>query len=196
MCGRSLITGAGEDLASVKTYVRLRWILVIVLVPFVVLGLVVLAAEIYGLVRYDPAYFSETYVERYDTPEAVVRELEVALQSEDQELLAELQGLRRPARFKTSPSMVFVMLLERTDRYIAYLYFDPRTYERHPHYLEQVEGRWIVSPSDVYYYVHSGQWQRVFLPLAIIWWAVGTVVLVAVWVSRVSERLRAPLYGE
>jgi hypothetical protein len=176
--------------------IRFRWILGVLLVPFVLLGLAVLATRLYGLMRYEPAYFTETYLERYETPGSVVRALESALQTDDQLLLAELQGLRWPAQFRTSPSMVFAMLLERTDRYTAYLYFDMQTYERYPHYLEQVEGRWVVSPPDLYYYMNSGQWQSVFLPLSITWWISGLAFVIVVWVSRVFGRSRARLYGE
>jgi hypothetical protein len=180
---------------KVKMYVRFRWILAVVLLPLVVLGLVVLATGITGLLRHDPAYFTETYVERYNTPGSVTRALETALQTDDQALLAELQGLRSPAAFETSPSLIFVMLWEHTDRYITYLYFNMKTYERHPHYIEEVNGRWVVAPPDLYYYMHSGRWQRVFLPLAIFWWVLGFVAIVLVWISRVTKRARARMYG-
>jgi hypothetical protein len=179
-----------------RAYIRFRWIAAVVLVPFVLLGLVVLAVKAYGLVRHDPAYFSEPYITRYGTPEAVVRALEIALQTDDQALLAELQGLRWPARFKTSPGMAFIMLLERNDRYTTYLYFDVQTYKRYSHYLEQVKGRWVVSPPDLYYTMHSGQWQQSFWRLATIWWVVGAVVILAVGFARASERFRAWLYTE
>jgi hypothetical protein len=177
-------------------HVRFRWFLFVIAVPFVLLGLVVLAVKIYGLVRYDPGYFETPYLERYTTPGDVARALEGALQSDDRPLLAELQGLRWPAEFTTAPSMIFVMLWERTDRYFTYLFFDMQTYERHPHYFEEVQGRWVVSPADVYYYVHSGAWKRVFYPLATVWWLLGAVAIGGVWVFRASERMRARLYGE
>jgi hypothetical protein len=177
-------------------HVRFRWILFVVLVPFVILGLMVLAVKAYGLVRYNVDYFAEPYQERYSTPGDVARALEAVLQNGDPELLAELQGLRWPAQFTTSPRMIFVMLWERTDRYFTYLFFDMQTYERHPHYFEEVQGRWVVSPADLYYYIHSGAWQRVFWPLATVWWLLGAVAIGAVWVFRASERMRARLYGE
>jgi hypothetical protein len=181
---------------KIKLHVRLRWILFVILLPFVLLGVLVLAVAAYDLVRHDPAYFADAYRERYSTPGEAARALEGVLQRNDEAMLAELQGLRWPAEFYASPDMIFVMLLEHTDRYITYLYFDMQTYERHPHYFEEVDGRWVVAPTDAAYYVHSGQWQRVFWPLAIVWWLLGVVTIGMVWLFRASARARARLYGE
>lgn len=179
-----------------RFYVRPRWIVTVAITPFVVLGLLILVVKAYGLVRYDPIYFAEPYLGRYSTPGDVARAMEGALKSDDKALLAELQGLRWPAKFETSPSMIFVMLWDRTDRYFTYLFFDMQSYERYPHYFEKVNGRWVVSPDDLYFYVYSGQWQRVFWPLAIVWWLLGIVAIGIVWVFRASERARARLFGE
>jgi hypothetical protein len=174
----------------------LRWALFVALLPLVVLGLVILATKVYGLVRYAPDYFSEMYVERYETPGQAARALEVALRSGDQALLDELQGLRWPATFEMAPTISFVMLWERTDRYITYLYVDMETYERHAHYFEEVDRRWVVAPSDLYYYMNSGRWRETFMPIAIVWWLGGGIALVLIWLYHFSERLRARLYGE
>lgn len=173
-----------------------RWILAAALLPLLLAGLFVLAMQVYGQVRYDSDYFTAAYVEQYDTPGAVARALESALQTGDQALLAELQGLRRPATFKTSPTLIFTMLWDRGDRYISYMYFDMQTYRRHMHYFEQVQGRWVVSPPDAYYYLHSGHWLKAFVPLAIFWWLLLIVVLLGLWASRASARTRAELYGD
>lgn len=179
-----------------RLYVRLRWIVFVVLAPFVVLGLLVLIVSAYGLVRYDPAYFTDLNLEQYGTPGDTARTMEGALQTGDQATLTELQGLRWPADLETAPSMIFVKLLERTDRYTTYLFFDMETYERHPHHFEEVKGRWVVSPPDLYYFMQSGQWKRVFWPLAVIWWLLGAVAIGLVWILRTSERARARLFGE
>jgi hypothetical protein len=168
----------------------------VALLPLVILGFIALATTAYGLVRHDPAYFAQEYLERYSTPGEVARTLESALQNGDEELLAELQGLRWPARYEANPKLTFVMLWESTDRYFTYLYFDMQTYERQPHYIEEVDERWVMSPPDLYYYMRSGRWKGVFLPIAIVWWLVGGVTIVLVWMARVSERFRAQLYGE
>jgi hypothetical protein len=184
-----------NSLVKVKQVVDFRWVVAAALLPLVLMGLLALGVQIHDLVRYDPAYFSETYVERYGAPGAAARALERALQAGEQALLAELQGLQRTAAFETSPDMIFIMLWERGDRYISYLYFDMQTYERHMHYFEQVKGRWVVTPLDAHYYLHSGRWLRIFLPVAIVWWALEVVVVLSVALYRVSARLRAQMYG-
>ena len=171
--------------------VGLRAFLYLVLIPFVLLGLVVLVAKAYGLVRYDPAYFGETYNAQYASPGAAAKALESALQTNDQSLLAELQGLRWPAKFATSPTITWVQLWERTDRYVTYLYFDVSLDEPYPHHVEQVQGRWVVSPPDLYYFVESGAYKNVFLTFSLIWWASGSFALGLVYLLSTSERFRA-----
>ncbi|HSJ55662.1 MAG TPA: hypothetical protein VLC95_00675 [Anaerolineae bacterium] len=148
------------------------------------------------MIRYDPAYFAGVYREEYYEPAAVARALEGALQTGNQRLLAELQGLRRPVALETGRDIVFVMMWDRTDRYVTYLYFNNRTYERLPHHVMRVKGRWVVSPPDLNFYLQSGHWRNVFFPLAATWWIAGSLAVGFVWLVRASDRLRASLYGE
>lgn len=190
------ILGAERRRPRLRLPVRPRWILLVLLAPFVVLGLLVVGIEAYSLVRYDPAYFADVYLDRYSMPSDVARTLEVALQTGDDVLLAELQALRWPAEFETGPGIAFTMLWERTDRYLTYLYVDMQSYERHPYHLELVNGRYVVAPADLHYFLYSGQWKQVFFPLAITWWALGLAALGLVWLFRVSGSMRARLCGE
>jgi hypothetical protein len=171
--------------------VRLRWILIVALLPLEVLGLLAVALQAYRLVRHDPVYFTPELAARYASPGDAARLLETALQSGDEALASELQGLRWPAALPSSPGIKFVMLLERTDRYLTYLYVDMRDYERYPQHLEEVRGRWVVVPADLAFYLHSGQWRQSFLALSITWWLLAGLVLGAVWWLRTSERGRA-----
>jgi hypothetical protein len=173
----------------------LRWILAVAFLPFVVLGLLVLAVQLAARLRYDPSYFGQAYVERYSTPEAAVRALEQALQTNDEQLLAEVMGLRRTARFPTGHSLAFVRLWERTDRYRTYLYFDRETYERYLYPFEYVRGRWVVSPPDLYYTMRSGRWRGAFLPAALAWWVFGAAAIGTVWLCRRSVRFRGWVLG-
>jgi hypothetical protein len=174
----------------------MRWILIVALLPVMIVGLLGLAVLAWSLVRYDPAFFTEIYREQYGASASTARALEVALQAGDRMLLAELQGLQSTTTFETGPSIDFVRLWEYSDRYITYLYVDMQTYERHPHYVERVRGRWVVAPPDLYYYMRSGRWKGVFLPIAVVWWVLGTVAIAAVWLFRASPRFRAWLYGD
>ena len=184
-----------KSLPDMRRFVDARWVMLATLVPLLVLGLYVLAIQIHGLMRYDPAFFTDEYVEQYGTPGAVARALETALQNDDQMLLAELQGRQRPAEFYTSPSIIFVMMWERTDRYFTYLYFDMQTFERHTYHFEEVDGRYVAMQPDPYFYLSSGRWVLVFLPIAIAWWAIEIVAVLAVVLYRLSARMREQMYG-
>lgn len=176
--------------------VRVRWVVLVALLPFIVLGILVLFSSAYELVRYDPAYFTSAYREQYGEPAAVARALEGVLQTGNERLLAELQGLRRPVALASDRDIVFAMRWERTDSYVTYMYFNHRTYERLPYYVMQVKGRWVVSPADLHFALESGHWRDLFFPLAIAWWIVGSGAIGFVWLVRASDRLRASLYGE
>jgi hypothetical protein len=182
-------------MVSMGSRVILRWILAATLLPVILLGLYAGAIQIHRLVRYDPIYFAPEYVEKYDVPGSVARALEGALQSGDQALLAELQGRRRPAEFYTSPSMVFALMLESTDRFFTYSYFDMQSLERHTYHVERIDGRYVIMQSDAYYYLYSGRWLATFLPLAIAWWALVLVVVLAMGVYYLSARMREQMYA-
>lgn len=171
--------------------IKVRWVLIVALLPVEILGLLAIGVQAYEWVRYEPGYFTPPFLERYSAPADTARLLETALQTGDSGLAAELQGLRRPAALPSSPSIKFVMLEERTDRYLTYLYVDMRDYARYPQHLERVRGRWVVAADDLAYYLHSGQWRRTFFTLSIAWWAVGGLGLGLVWILRTSERVRA-----
>jgi len=172
----------------VTAKVAFRSLLVVGLIPFVLLGLVVSVAKAYGLVRYKLPFFTEAYRNEYSTPGVVAKALESALQTNDSQALTELQGLRWPAEFDTSPTIAWVQLWERTDRYITYLYFDVDANEPYLHYFEEVRGRWVVSPPDIYYFVESGAYKRWFLAFSLVWWASGMVMMGLVYLSFPSER--------
>ncbi len=173
-----------------KKYLDWRWVLFVALFPLVVVLLFVLVAWTYKAVRYDPAYFEPPYIERYSTPGGTALALEQALKVNDQTALAELQGWRHPAHLETGEDIIFVMLWEVDEPYISYLYLNMDDYHRYTYYFEQLDGRWVVSPPDICYYLGSGRWLVVAMPLAIIWWLVGAMVLLVQLVFRLSARLR------
>ena len=184
-----------KERPRVERPVRRYVIITLTLLPLIVAGVFVGATKLQGLYRYDPAYFGERYQARYQTPGETARQLEIALGTADQDMLAELQGLRRPASFHCAPSLMLIMLWNRNAGYSTYMYLDMQTLERYPHYIQRVRGRWVVSPADAYYFLHSGRWLAVLGPLALLWWLVEGVVALMVWVFRVAGRQRARMYG-
>jgi hypothetical protein len=173
----------------------LVWVGAVALLPFAGLGLVTLAMQLYGLVRFEPSYFGPATVERYALPNAAVRSLEQALRTGDAALLAELQGLRWPLKLPAGPDIAFVMLWDRNGPCTRYLYLDRRTYERSLYCFESVNGRWVVAPPDLFLAMHTGGWQPAFLRAAGVWWTAGVAGVGLVWVCRRSARVRAWLLG-
>ncbi len=176
----------------IRLALNLRTVLLLAVIPLIVAALYILITTLCGLpaLRYDPAYFSEAYRRRYDTPNAVVTALEDALRRGDRALLAELQGLRHPWDFPTSPNVRATILYEATDRYLSYLFWDTRTYDRFPYHVEKVNGRWVVAPQDAQYYLYSGRWSGTWLPLALIWWVMELTALIANLIYRIARRWR------
>lgn len=181
-----------ERIPPLRLVLNLRMALILAAIPLIIAGLYILITTLCGLpsLRYDPVYFSETYRRRYDSPSAVVGALEDALRRGDRALLAELQGLRHPWDFPTSPHVRATILYEATDRYLSYLFWDTQTYDRFPYHVEKVNGRWVVAPQDAQYYLYSGRWSGTWLPLALIWWVVELTILIANFIHRIARRWR------
>lgn len=179
---------------TVDALLRPRRILVVTVVPLVALGLYILMVNLARLVRYDPVFFSEAYVEEYSTPRAIYENLEAALQTGDQALLIELQGLRWPRSFPTG-NIIWRNCTEVGNDYLTYLYQDMDTWERYSYNTVYVNGRWIVSTMDADYYLRSGRWVWTFGPIAFLWWSVEIAALLALVVYRAMARFREKLHG-
>jgi hypothetical protein len=146
----------------------------VALVPLILIGIYALYAVIHEQFRYDERYFTQEYIEAYSAPGVVAMELEQALQTGDEAKIAELQGLRRlPRNVEPNPQTRFAILIEIDDSgYFHYLYFNSRTFLRETHFIKEINGRWVSTPEDLYFYWDSGNWTSVFLPIAIVWWLI------------------------
>jgi hypothetical protein len=173
-------------------------VFVLALAPLLIAGLYVLGAQIYGLFRYDQAYFSAEYQSAYPSPGAVAIDLEQVLRTGDTELYADLTGLRREATLGAQrPNVVLSILAEVDERdYFHYLYVDMGTYRRETYHVKEVNGRWIVSPEDAFFYFDSGRWLGVWTPIALIWWCLLIVFILVTLVSRTAAGTRQTLYGQ
>lgn len=140
--------------------------------------------------RYRADYFTDTYLQRYSSPGAVIVALENALRNGELGLWAELQGLRRPREFGASAQMEVAERLQSSSGYEAYLFYDSARKTRHVFYVNVVQGRWVLAQEDAYFYLHSGRWLRVALPLALIWWLLELAAMLAVWGWGLGLRMR------
>ena len=175
---------------------NLRTILMAAAVPLVVALFYVVITSLSGLksFRYDQAYFSEDYSERYSVPSAVVIDLENALRAGDEDMMAALQGLRKPRMVETSPNVRMVILYEAGETYLSYLFWDTRTFDRYAFHVERINGRWVVAPEDATFFLRTGKWTSTWLPPAMIWWVAEVVVVAMIGISRLSRRSQMSLH--
>jgi hypothetical protein len=168
----------------------------LVVLPLILLAVYMLGVKIHETFRYDESFFTPEYQDVYFTPGSVAIELEQALRSGDSGKIAELTGIRSSTIASESrPNIVLSILMDVDERdYFHYMYFDISTYLRETHYIKQVNGRWVVSPQDAYFYYDSGQWVKVFGPIASVWWAILLVIGIGNLVSKAASRTRAA-YG-
>jgi hypothetical protein len=153
--------------------------------PLLLLGIVLLAGVVQGAVWYDSALFSEVYAGRYRTPDGVIARLEKAWQSGDTGLLAEVQGTRwKKGKLEAMPKVRFSIALPREGEYLEYLFLDYANYHRYIVHIKMVNGRYVVVPENLFYYVNSGRWVRTFYPIAAIWWLALILFALGWWFYR------------
>ncbi len=150
-----------------------------------------------ALTRYDAAYFTEEYLNRYETPGSVAIDLEQALRQGDSQLMAGLVGTKRgPAQIVPRPSLIYVFLLSVDGDYFEYLYFNADDYSRVVEYVTEVRGRYVASEPDLYFYMNSGRWREVAGPVGISWWILVAVFTTGVMVYRRTAISRQKMYEQ
>jgi len=153
--------------------------------PAVLVALLLLTAQLLCIGRYEPAYFTPKHLEFYDSPAAVLADLERALHQGDQQLMSELLATRRGSRpLEPRPSVEFVFLAGMEGDYLEYLFLDRRDYSRVIQYVRPQGGRYIVSEADFYFYMDSGKWVDVAAPLAASWWILVLLFTAGVYAYR------------
>jgi hypothetical protein len=174
-----------------KELINWRLLIVLLSLPVLIGALFIAGMELYKNYRYDIEYFSTEYAERYNTPGSVARALEVAMQAADTNLIAELNGIRaRPKAFEPNPSLILTILIEVKEEYFHYLYFDMATFRRYPRYIKEVDNRWVHVPGDAYYYYDSGEWMKVYSPIAITYWILVCAIFLGILFFRMTRRAR------
>ena len=162
-----------------------QFLLGLALLPLLLMGIILVFSLVMGAVQYNPAYFDEEYVQRYQTPGLLLKELEQSLRQGDAMKIAELQGTYRvPRTIKPLSNLQFSMFWDEGAKYQDYLYMDASNYQRYMLHIKMVEGRYVWAPENLYYYVDSGRWIRTFYPILAIWWIVLFLYMITRRVHR------------
>ncbi|MGH2619546.1 MAG: hypothetical protein ACRDHG_03095 [Anaerolineales bacterium] len=180
-----------------KRLIDWQYVFGLLLLPIAVVLVLHGVRAVQELTRYEEAYFTEAYLNRYETPGSVAIELEQALRQGDHQLMAGLVGTRRgPAPIEPRPSLIYVFLLSVEGDYFQYLYFTADDYNRVVQYVTEVRGRYVASEPDLYFYMDSGRWRGVAGPIAISWWILVSVFTAGVWVYRRTVASRQRMYEQ
>jgi hypothetical protein len=179
-----------------KKTIDWSYVLGLMVIPPVILAFLFLIAGIQGLLRYNPAYFTPEIVERYSQPVSLIDDLENAIEKGDSKQMAVLRGTRQvPRGLKPLPDVHFTIFWDQEGKYWNYLFQDTSTYTRYMQHLKIVNGRYVVVPENLYYYIDSGLWKTFFFPLAIIWWLIVALFTLGMWVYRTMIKVRKEIYG-
>lgn len=178
-----------------RRYVDWPYVIGLVLLPMVIVLLLFGLKQIQELSRFDPAYFTADYLERYETPGSVAIDLERALREGDEQLMAELVATRRgPAPLRPRPSLVYIFLLGVDGKYFQYLYLNTSDYNRVIQYVKQHRGRYLTIEPGPYFYVDSGRWSAVAAPIAATWWSLLAVHTAATYAYRRMAAARQRMF--
>lgn len=171
------------------------YVIGLIALPVVVVVFIYGVTRVQELARYDPAYFTSEFLERYESPGSVAIGLERALREGDRQLMDELLGTRRGSPpLEPRPSLIFVFLLDREGGYFQYLYFNSIDYHRVIQYVKEQDGRYVASLADLYFYMDSGRWSEVAAPIAATWWILVVVYTAATYVYRRMAAARKEMF--
>ena len=178
-----------------ERFINWKLVLFLMFVPFLATGAAFVIAFVQGQVRYNPEYFSEETVARYQILNPFLQDLELALRDGDEELMKVLQGTRgEPAPIQPNPNIRYSFLLDRQGDYANHIFWDTVTFVRYVQHIKEVNGRYVVVPASLYYYIDSGSWPTVFTPPALYWWSFVIIITVALWIYRFLASVRRQLF--
>jgi hypothetical protein len=179
-----------------EKFVNWKFVLILLIVPFLAAGAAIAFAYLEGQIRYRPEYFSSEYVARYDVLDPFLTDLEQSLKNGDGALMQALLGTRRkPQDFEPNQNIRYSFLLNRKEDYYNHIFWDVKTYIRYVQHIKIVNGRYVVVPESLYYYVDSGTWPTVFTPPALYWWSFVFIITAGVWLYRALAAVRRQLFG-
>lgn len=180
----------------IKLEFNFKTVAMATLLPVMVAAVFVLIGAVQGIpaLRYDPQHFTPDVAARYDSPRTVLDGLQVVFETGDRDLLAEVEGLRRPRDVVQNPRLFGALMWERTGDYWSYMFWDSQTWARvHIHTIE-VNGRWVVAPEDAYFFLVTGLWLNTWTPVALVYWLAETVTVLVLAFRQRARRWERELY--
>jgi hypothetical protein len=178
-----------------QAFIDWQYVFGLVILPFFLLALAYLISLIQGVVRYNPDYFTQEYLDRYAVKRDLLNDLEAAINQGDGLLLAEVQGSRSvPQNLEPLPNVHFSIYWDRDNKYADYLYMDTQNYHRYMQYLRWVRGRYVRVPEGLYYYMDSGNWIHFFGPLYAVWLLIVALFTLGAWIYRWMAVVRKEMY--
>jgi hypothetical protein len=178
-----------------KKLINWKVVLFMLIVPFLATGAAFFVTFVQEQVRYEPEYFTEEYITRYQIPNPFLTDLETALREGDENLMAVLQGTRStPTSITPNPNIQYSFLLNTQGAYFSHIFWDVETYVRYVQHVKLVDGRYVVVPESLYYYVDSGIWPTVFTPPFLYWWSFVLVTTIGLWIYRFLAAVRKQLF--
>jgi hypothetical protein len=179
-----------------EKFVNWKFVLFLLIVPFLASLVAFAISFLDGQIRYLPEYFSGEYVDRYDVLDPFLIDLEQSLQNGDEALMQALRGTRRkPQHIEPNQNIQYSFLLNRKGDYYNHIFWDIKTYIRSVQHIKNINGRYVVVPEGLYYYVDSGTWPTVFAPPALYWWSFVLIITTGVWIYRALAAVRRQLFG-
>jgi len=173
-----------------------QYVLGLLIFPFFLLALVLLAGWVMGKIRNHPTYFTNEYVERYSIPSQLLTDLETAIRNGDSLLMAKIQGSRPSSEeIEPLPKVRFLIFWDEEGKYSDYLFMDTSNYHRYMQHIKVVNNRYVRVPEDLYYFVDSGKWVYTFGPIYAMWWLVVILFTIGVWIYRYTDSIRNEMYG-
>lgn len=179
-----------------EKFINWKFVSFLLIVPFLATIAAFAIALLDGQIRYRPDYFSNDYIDHYDVLDHFLTDLEQALQNGDEALMQALQGShKKPQQIEPNPNIRYSFLLDRQGDYDNHIFWDTKTYIRYVQHIKIVNGRYVVIPEGLYYYVNSGTWPTVFTPPALYWWSFVIIITTGVWIYRALAAVRRQLFG-
>jgi hypothetical protein len=192
-----LVTPQSEVMMKpVRKSVDWPYVVGLLVLPFLVIGIILLVGWIQGKTRYNPNYFEEPYLSHYEVPNELLMDLENAFRTGDRELLAKTQGTHRMVeQLDAVPTLRYMIFVEFEGDYTDYLFMDTSNYKRYLMHLKVVNGRYVNVPDGLYYLVDSGNWLQTVGPLAAVWWLIVVLFTIGFWIYRSMAAARQEMFG-